>query len=276
MNKVISTLFSFLLTLTLTLILTLTLSSCSHKNNYTDVTVGTIAGPETKLMEVAKKVALQKYHLRVRIIAFTDYNIPNQALEDRQIDVNAFQHYPFLLSQIKEHGYSFTPVGNTFLYPMGLYSEKVKQLSALQPNSKIAIPNDPSNEARALILLEKAGLITLKPNVTINATVQDIASNPKNFKIVALDAAQIPRVLEDVELAAINTNYAAPAGLSPSKNALFSEQTDSPYMNIFVARSRDKHETKIKELVEAYQSEPVLMEAKTLFGDAAIPGFKVK
>jgi D-methionine transport system substrate-binding protein len=150
----------------------------------------------------------------------------------------------------------------------------VKTLSDIKPGSKIAIPNDPSNEARALLLLKKAGLIVLKPTVNINATTQDIESNPKHFKIVAMDAAQLPRVLDDVALAAINTNYAIPAGLSPS-HALFAEKTDSPYMNIIVARAADKNELKIKELVEAYQSAPVLAEAKKLFGDAAIAGFKV-
>lgn len=257
------------------LLFTLTLVACSHKDEYNGVIVGTIAGPETKLMEVAKKVALQKFGLRVKIITFTDYAIPNQALEEGEIDANAFQHYPFLLSQIKAHGYSFASAGDTFLYPMGLYSDTIKQLSQLQPGSKIAIPNDPSNEARALILLEKAGLITLKPNVTINATVQDIANNPKKFQIIALDAAQIPRALEDVAIAAINTNYAIPLGLSPS-NALSAEKADSPYMNLIVVRAADKNKTKIKELVEAYQSAPVLSKAKELFGDNAIAGFKVQ
>ena len=202
--------------------------------------------------------------------------MPNQALADDDIDANAFQHYPYLLSQIKAHGYSFVAVGNTFLYPMGLYSRTVKTLSDLPVGAKIAVPNDPSNEARALLLLQKAGLIGLKAHVTIDATTHDIISNPKHFKIVALDAAQIPRVLEDVSLAAINTNYATPAGLSPAKNALYEEKTDSPYMNLIVARAADRNETKIKELVVAYQSKPVLLEAKKLFGDTAIAGFMVK
>lgn len=250
--------------------------SHSHKRNPNLVRVGTIAGPETELMEVAKKVALQKFGLHVKIIAFTSYTMPNQALEEGDIDVNAFQHNPYLLSQIKAHGYAFTSVGKTFLYPMGLYSKMVKNLSNLRVGAEIAIPNDPSNEARALLLLQKAGLITLKSNATINATIEDVASNPKKFKLVALDAAQLPRVLEDVALAAINTNYAIPAGLSPSKDALFAEKIDSPYMNLFVARSADKNLKKINELVEAYQSAPVVQKAKQLFGDNAIPGFEIK
>ncbi|PIZ04548.1 MAG: hypothetical protein COY58_03600 [Gammaproteobacteria bacterium CG_4_10_14_0_8_um_filter_38_16] len=252
------------------------LSACSHKEKANEVRVGTIAGPETKLMSVAKKVALKKFGLHVKIITFTDYALPNQALEEGDIDANAFQHYPFLLSQMKAHHYAFAPVGNTFLYPMGLYSKKIKSLSELKPGSEIAIPNDPSNEARALLLLQKAGLITLQPKATINATIQDIASNPNHYKVVSLDAAQLPRVLQDVTVAAINTNYAVPAGLSPAKNALFAEKTDSPYVNLIVARAVDKNEKKIQELVAAYQSEPVVLEAKKLFGDSAVPGFTVQ
>ena len=259
----------------LILLPTLALFGCSHHKVPANVVrVGTIAGPETKLMETAKKVALEKFGLHVKIITFTDYNTPNQALEDGELAANAFQHYPFLLSQIKARGYSLVPVGDTFLYPMGLYSKTLKKLSDLKAGAKIAIPNDPSNEARALLLLQKAGLITLKPKATINATIQDVESNPKHLKIVSLDAAQLPRVLEDVAIAAINTNYAVPAGLEPSK-ALFSEQSDSPYMNLIVAKAADKNELKIKELVEAYQSAPVALEAKKLFGDSAIMGFKV-
>lgn len=249
------------------------LTACSHKEKSNIVSVGTMAGPETKLMQVAKKVALKKFGLHVRIVTFTDYSIPNQAVADGELDANAFQHYPFLLSQIKTHHYELISVGNTFLYPMGLYSTSIKKLSDLKADSKIAIPNDPSNEARALLLLQKAGLITLKPHVTINATIQDIATNPKHFKIIELNAAQVPRALQDVALGALNTNYAIPAGFSPSK-ALFEESTDSPYMNLIVARVGEEREKKIKELVEAFQSQPVALEAKKLFGDSAIAGFK--
>lgn|SRR3990167_6483933 len=251
------------------------LTACSHQEKANVVRIGTIAGPETKLMEVAKKVALQQYGLHVHIVTFTDYNIPNQALAEKNIDVNAFQHKPFLESQIKAYGYHFAIVGNTFLYPMGLYSSKIKSLSQLKPNDEVAIPNDPSNEARALLLLQKAKLLTLKPNATINATTQDIATNPEHLKIISLDAAELPRTLNDVTLAAINTNYAVPAGLTPS-NALFLEDTGSLYMNVFVARIKDQHEKKIIELVNAYHSQAVLNEAKKIFGNNAIAGFSIK
>lgn len=256
------------------LLSSLFLAACSKKEGPNTVRVGTIAGPETKLMEVAKQVALQQFGLDIQIVTFTDYNIPNQALAEKTIDANAFQHLPFLQSQIKARGYDLVSVGNTFLYPMGLYSAKIKSLSQLKAGDEIAIPNDPSNEARALLLLQKANLITLKPNATINATTQDIATNPEHLKIVSLDAAELPRTLSDVTLAAINTNYAVPAGLSPTKDALFVEGADSPYMNIIVARASDAHEKKIVELVEAYHSPAVINEAKILFNGTAVAGFK--
>jgi len=249
-------------------------AACSQKEGPNDIRVGVIAGPEMKLMEVAKQVALKQFGLHVHIIAFSDYQLPNQALTEHNIDANAFQHEAFLQAQIKAHGYNLVVVGNTFLYPMGLYSSKIKSLAQLQAGDEIAIPNDPSNEARALLLLQKAKLITLKSNITVNATTQDIVDNPQRFKLISLDAAELPRAMKDVTLAAINTNYAVPAGLSPAKNALFEESKDSPYMNVIVARAKDAHEKKIVELVKAYQSTSVAQEAKKIFGnDAAIAGF---
>ena len=252
----------------------LLLSACSGSVKDT-VKVGTIAGPETQLMQVAKKVAMKKYHLNVEIVTFNDYNTPNMALNDGSLDANAFQHLPFLKTQIKARSYKLAPVGKTFLYPMGLYSKKYKSLRDLPKGAEVAIPNDPSNESRALLLLQKGHLIKLFPGAGINATTHDIQHNYKHLNIVTLNAAQIPRGLPDVALAAINTNYAQPNGLSPKK-ALLVEGSDSPYVNLIVARTDNKNTKKIKELVEAFQSEAVIKEAKKLFGDYAIPGFKVK
>ena len=250
--------------------------ACSKKEPANTVSVGSIAGPEIQLLQVAKKVALKRYGLHVKIVVFSDYNTPNVALSDGSIDANAFQHIPYLKSQIKEHGYKIVSVGKTFLYPMGLYSKKIDKLSQLKPGSKVAIPNDPSNEARALLLLQKAKLIRLRRGAGIKATPLDIARNPKHLKFITLDAAELPRALGDVVLAAINTNYAIPSGLSPSKDALLEEGAKSPYVNIIAARADERGEKKIKELVASYQSQPVVNEAKQLFGDGAIPGFKVR
>lgn len=253
--------------------LTLLFSACSKKEGPNDVSVGTISGPETQLMEVAKKIALKRYGLHVHIVTFSDYNVPNQALSQGDIDANAFQHIPYLKAQIKARHYKIVSVGNTFLYPMALYSKKIKRLSQLRKGSKVAIPNDPSNEARALLLLQSAGLIKLKKGITLNATPIDIARDPKKLTFIELGAPELPRALSDVALAAINTTYAIPAGLSPRKNALYVESTKSPYTNIIAARKDEVGERKIRLLVKAFQSKPVIQEAKKLFGDGAIPGW---
>lgn len=250
------------------------LTACHQKEAKNEIRVGTIAGPETQLMEVAKQVALIRYGLRVNIITFSDYNTPNEALSDGSLDANMFQHIPYLKAQIKARGYKIVSIGKTFVYPMCLYSKKLTALSQLKTGEKIAIPSDPSNEARALLLLQKAKHIQLKPNVSINATVMDIASNPKKLRIVELDAAQLSRSLNDVDLAAINTNYAIPAGLSPAHDALLTEGPDSPYANIVAAREDNKNDSRLKQLVMALHSPAVLSAAKKIFGDAAIPAWK--
>lgn len=235
------------------------------------ITVGTIDGPETQLMETAAQVALQKYGLHVKIVTFSDYSTPNMALNDGSIDANMIQHEPFLQEQIKNRGYPFVIVGKTFIYPVGIYSRKIKQISETPDGAQVAIPNDPSNEARALLLLQNAGLITLKPGVTINATPLDIVSNPKHLRIVELEAPQLPRSLSDVTLAVINTNFAISGGLSPIRDALFHEDANSPYANIVVVRAKDISDPRFQELMEALHSQEVQDKAKELFGDGVIP-----
>jgi D-methionine transport system substrate-binding protein len=234
------------------------------------VTVGTVAGPETQLMEVAKQVAKKRYGLDVQIIPFSDYNAPNLALVSGSIDANAFQHQAFLKAQVKARGFKIMALGKTFLYPMGIYSQKIKQLADVKSGDKVAVPNDPSNEARALLLLQQAQLIKLRAGVGVQTTPVDITANPKHLKFVELDAAQLPRSLPDVTLAVINTTYAAEAHLSPMRDALLHESIDSPYANLIVVRTADKGQLKLKQLVQAYQSPAVKAKAKQLFGDAAI------
>jgi D-methionine transport system substrate-binding protein len=250
----------------------LTLSACKPAK-HDSLKVGTIDGPETQLMEAAKQVAQKKYGLNVDIITFSDYNTPNAALNDGSLDANAFQTAPFLDAQSKQYGYKFAVVGKTFIYPVGIYSQKIKDVTQVPDNAKVAVPNDPSNEARALLLLEKANLIKLKPGIGVNATKLDIIENPKNLQIIELEAPQLPRSMTDVDLAVINTNFAVGAGLSPIKDAIFHEDADSPYVNIIVAREKDANDERIKNLVEAFHSDEVKQEAKKLFGDGAIPGF---
>jgi len=258
----------------LTICISLCLSACSHPEPKNVIRVGTIAGPETDLMQVVKQVALKRYHLIVKIDTFNDYILPNQALHDGEIDANAFQHLPYLEAQNKARGYHLVAAGKTFLYPMALYSQKIKSLTQLKTADKIAIPNDPSNEARALLLLQRAKLISLKNKAT-EATVNDIDSNPKKLQFITLDAAGLPRTLQDVTVAVINTTFAKPAGLNPQQG-LIVENTDSPYTNIIATTPALLHSKKLRELVQAYQSPAVLLKAKSLFGHMAIAGFKVK
>lgn len=248
--------------------LILSLAACSKPSPNTLV-VGTISGPETELVEVAQKVALEQYNLNVKIVEFNDYNLPNEALQDGSLDANVYQHLPYLKAASAAHGYNLEVIGKTFVYPTGIYSIKIKSLKQLPDQALIALPNDPSNEARALLLLQKAGLITLKKN-SQQANLQDIASNPKKLRFKELDAAQLPRVLPDVDAAIINTTFAIPAGLRPSRDALFIEGKDSPYANLIVIRRNSDKKEQLALFVKAMNSDEVKNKAKELFGDSAI------
>lgn len=253
------------------LLLVLSLIACSKPSPNTLV-IGTIAGPETELVEAARAIAHKKYGLTIKIVEFSDYNLPNEALQDGSLDANVYQHLPYLQAAKKAHGYDLVAIGKTFVYPTGIYSKKYRSLKALPDNATIAIPNDPSNEARALILLEKAGLIGLSED-SHTASVKDITNNPKKLRFKELDAAQLPRVLSDVDAAVINTNFALPAGLKPSQDALFLENKDSPYANIVVIKRNSPKKEQLKDFVKALNSEEVRKKAQEIFGDAAIPAW---
>lgn len=248
------------------------LTAC-HADDKNTLKVGAISGPETELVEVAQKYAKNKFNLTIKIIEFTDYLQPNAALNDGSLDANMFQHQPFLDQQIKDKNYSLIAIGKTFVYPMGIYSDKLKKLQDLPNKSLVAVPNDTSNEGRALLLLQKANLITLDKNAGLYATPKDIIANPKQLTFTELDASQIPRSLPDVTMAAINTNYAVAAGLSPTHDALFLESKDSPYANIIVIRKNSINDPRMKQLVEALQSNEVREAAKRIFNNQAIPAW---
>ncbi|MFJ1267240.1 MetQ/NlpA family ABC transporter substrate-binding protein [Legionella lytica] len=252
------------------IVLLFSLVACNKPSPNTLV-VGAIAGPETELIETAREVAKNKYDIDVKIISFNDYNLPNEALQDGSLDANVYQHLPYLQAAVKAHHYNLESIGRTFVYPVGIYSKKFKELSDLPEKAVIAVPNDPSNELRALQLLEKAHLITLKNND--GSGLKDIAKNPHHFQFKEMDAAQLPRVLPDVDAAVINTTFALPAGLTPSRDALFTEDKDSPYANIIVIRSDSPKKTQLELFVKALNSDEVKAKAKTLFGDAAIPAW---
>lgn len=249
------------------------IASCSqHDANPNVIVVGTIAGPETELMEVAKQVAMHRYGLEVKIVAFKNYGQLNPALINGQIEANAFQDEPYLNLQMQKYGYhSLVSVGKTFLYPMGLYSHTLLRVSDLKLGSTVAIPD--SDVARGLLLLQSAGLIKLSSNNPESTTTKEIISNPKNLHIVEMDAADLTQELHHIPLAAINTNYAMLDNLSPSKNALFVESSNTPYVNHIIVRAENEYDPKVKKLVAAYQSQPVREKAEALFGNNAIPGF---
>jgi D-methionine transport system substrate-binding protein len=261
---------------TLIAVSVLLLSACHSSADKNTLRVGTIAGPETHLMEVAKQVAKDKYGLDLKIIEFSDYIEPNTALSDGSIEANMFQHQPFLDQQIKDRHYKLVSIGKTFVYPMGIYSKKIHDLADISTGALVSIPNDPSNEGRALLLLQKSKLIELKPEAGLFATPFDIAKNPKQLKFKELDAAQLARSLDDVEIAIINTNYAIPAGLSPTKDAILHEGSDSPYANIIVIRTDELNDPRIKQMVEAIQSPEVVKAAQEIFNGQAIAAWPIK
>lgn len=246
------------------------LISCS-KPSPNILVVGTVAGPESEVMEVVQTVAKKRFDLNIKIVEFNDYNLPNIALQDGSLDANVYQHLAYLNDAKRAHGYDFEVIGKTFIYPTAIYSKRYKSLTEIPDKATIAIPNDPSNEARALSLLQKAGLITLSTDK--NLDLDNITSNPKKLKFKVLDAAQLSRVLPDVDAAVINTTFAIPAGLSPQSDGLFSESKDSPYANLVVIRKNSKKKVKLKQLVQALHSKEVQEKAASLFSDGAIPAW---
>lgn len=238
-----------------------------------ELKIGVAAGWSEEVMKVAQKVAAEKYHLKLKIVPFNDYVLPNTALANGNIDGNIFQHLPYLEAQNKARGYRLVPIGKTFVYPMGFYSRKIATLAELKSGALLALPNDPSNEGRSLLLLQKAGLITLKPNVGTLASLKDITGNPKHFKFKLLDAAQLPRVLKDADLVALTNDYIGAAGFKTTE-AVVREGSDSLYANIIVVRETDKENPLFKKLIGVMHSGAVVTKTEELFPDGgAIPAW---
>ncbi len=268
-----------LLSLTLTLALGVTLVGCGSKGKVGSqakdedkvIAIGVSPEPHKAIVENAIKPLLENQGYKVEVVEFSDYVLPNTALEEGEIDANYFQHVPFLEATVKEKSYDLSYTTKVHLEPMGVYSEKLDDIGAIKDGAEIAIPNDPSNGARALKLLAKNGVIEISEGDLV--TAKDITSNPKNVKITELDAEQLPRVLQDVELAVINTNYALEGGLNPLKDALVIEGTDSPYANIIAVRTEDKEKDKIRALTKAATSEEVKKYIEDNYKGAIVPGF---
>jgi len=239
------------------------------------IKVGVQSGPEFEVAKTAQKVAKEKYGLEVELVTFNDYVMPNEALNQKDIDANVFQNKPYLDVQAEQRGYKFAILGNTFVFPLAGYSKKINSVSELKDGSTITIPNDPTNLGRALLLLQSAGLIKLKDGVGLLPTANDIVANPKNLKILELEAPQLPRVLDDqnVTIAIINNTFASPVGLVAKRDGLFVEDEKSPYVNIIVSREDNKTDERVKKFVKAYQSDEVAQTAEKEFKGGAIKGW---
>lgn len=239
----------------------------------TTIKIGVIAGPETELMEKIKEIAQKEQGLDLQIVQFSDYMTPNIALNDKSIDANSFQHEPYLNEMVKSRGFKLVCVGKTFIYPLAAYSKKIKMVQDLKRGSKIAIPNDPTNGGRALLLLQRQGLVSLKDPTSLLPQTRDIIKNPLDLVIVELEAAQLPRALDDVDLAIINTTFAGALGLNPAKDGLFMEGSDSQYVNIIAVRAEDKDALWVKKLIKSVHSEQAQAAAQAIFQGGVLPGW---
>jgi D-methionine transport system substrate-binding protein len=218
--------------------------------------VGVTAGPHEQILEKVKEVA-EKDGLEIEIEVFTEYVMPNVALDEKDLDVNSFQHKPYLDQFKDDRGLDLTEIATTVNFPMGIYSSSIKDVNALEDGDKVGLPNDPTNGARALILFEQAGLIKLKEDAGANATVKDIEENKKNLEFIELEASQIPRQLDELAAAAINTNFAVEFGFVPTKDSIYIEPGDSPWVNLLVVRTENKNDPVLEKLIKAYHSEEV-------------------
>ncbi|MDD8022256.1 MAG: MetQ/NlpA family ABC transporter substrate-binding protein [Paracoccaceae bacterium] len=221
-----------------------------------EIKVGVSPGEHAEIMEEVAKVAAPM-GLEIDVVEFSDYVIPNTALADGDIQANSFQHVPYLDNQMKDRGFELSVVGTTITTPMGIYSDKIKDITTLADGAKVAIPNDPTNGGRALLLLQDLGFVKLADGTGLVPSPLDVVENPKGLKFLELDAAQLPRTLADADIAIINTNYAIAAGLSPKTDSIAMEKADSPYVNVIVVRKGDEDQPWVKTLVQAYHSDAV-------------------
>lgn len=247
--------------ITLTILSLFLLVGCGNKSENDQVVKLGVVGDDQRLWEKAAELA-KKDGITIELVPFSDYNTPNDALVNGDVDLNAFQHKAFLDEYNHSKGTKLVPIGRTFISPIGAYSNTLKDLRDVPENGKVSIPNDTTNGGRALFLLEAAGLIELKDDVGVSPTLSDIAANPKNIEINELDAAQVARTLPDVDAAVINTNLAIDAGLSPKDDAIFMEplnENSAPYINYVVAREEDK-DNELYNKVAAYYRTPEVKE----------------
>ncbi|HHW4679577.1 MAG TPA: MetQ/NlpA family ABC transporter substrate-binding protein [Xylella sp.] len=252
---------------------TLLLVGCgSSKDNHNRLSIAATAVPHAEILEFVKPM-LAKQGIQLDIRVFNDYVQPNDQVAQKQIDLNYFQTEPYLQAYNRSRKTDLIALAGVHIEPFGAYSRRYTSLAALPKGADVAIPNDPSNNSRALILLHQAGLIKLKDPNNMLATQRDIIANPKLLKFRELDAAMLPRVLDQIDLALINTNYALGAGLKPTQDALAIENKESPYVNYLVGRQDNKGDPRVKKLAEALTSPDVKHFIDKKYGGAVLPAF---
>lgn len=263
----------YLLFIILVGLLSLSLIACKTNNDTQNtLKVGATPVPHAELLNLIIP-DLEAQGITLEIVEFTDYVTPNLALNDGEIDANFFQHVPYMDSFSETHDLTLVSAGAIHVEPLGLYSETLTSLSDLTEGAVIAIPNDPTNEGRALLLLEANGLIVLDPDAGLEATENDIIENPNGLIFKPLDAAQLPRSLKDVAAAVINTNYALEANLNPSQDAIIIEGSESPYANIITVKPEFLNDDRLKALLEALQSDAVKTYIQETYKGAIVPAF---
>lgn len=251
-------------------ILIVLFTACNRSSNKT-LKIAATSVPHAEILEFIKP-DLQKLSIHLEILVIDDFNILNRSLADGEIDANFFQHLPFLESQKSDFGYQLEPLVFVHIEPMALYSKKIHSLKDLKNQATIAIPSDPSNQARALILCEQAGLLSLKSHHA-TTSIQDINHNPKQLKFIEMDSALLSRALDDVDLAAITTNFALLADLSPQKENLAIEDTQSRFVNVVVIRQGEDHKKELQALKSALTSSKVHEWIQQNYEGAVIPVF---
>ncbi|MGD0153898.1 MAG: MetQ/NlpA family ABC transporter substrate-binding protein [Thermacetogeniaceae bacterium] len=271
---------AFLLVLITVMLVVLAIAGCAKEaanapaatNSLVTLKVGAAVVPHAEILNFVKP-KLKEEGIDLQVVVLDDEAQLNPALQDKQIDANYFQHVPYLDSVSKEKGYNFAVVGKIHVEPIGFYSKKYTSKDQLPEGAKIAIPNNPSNEYRALVLLQANGLIKLKDNLAnYSATPADIADNPKKFKFVEIDSAQLTRTLQDVDGAVINTNFVLDAKIDPN-TALFREDANSPYANVIVVRKGDENRPEILKLVAALQTPEVKQFILDKYKGSVVPAF---
>lgn len=269
-----------ILTAALALALSLSLTACGSKEETpaetpaetTTLTVAASPTPHAQILEQCVPI-LAEQGIELVINEYSDYVVPNTAVEDGDEDANYFQHIPYLDEFNASRGTHLVDVASVHIEPMAIYAGKTASLEELPDGASIAVPNDPTNEGRALLLLEAQGLITLSDSSNLSSTPKDIAENPKNLTFVEVEAATIPSIVSEVDLAVINSNYALGAGYNPVTDSLAIESSDSPYVNVLVVKEGNEENPAIQALVEALHSDTIRTYIEDTFDGAVVPAF---